>query len=198
MIENTFVIFKPDALARGLTGKIIQRFEDVGLAISHIESIQLAEEKKLRQHYRKDDAWKTKVGGFVKEDYKKMGLDAKDFYNTDDSIKLGQVVIDQLIIYLQAGPIIAMILTGNNAVNVVRKIVGDVYESDVGSIRGIYSNDTKDLAALEKRSIINLLHASGTVQEAKDEISLWVPDFDLTGGSCEHSRRQGCGGNCGA
>ncbi len=195
MIENTFIIFKPDALARGLVGKITQTFEDAQMTISEMKYIHFAEEKKLRQHYNKDDVWKNKVGGFVKADYEKMGLDAKDFYGTDETIKLGQIVIDQLINYLQAGPVITMILTGNNAVKVIRKLVGDVYDPAPGTIRATYSADTKDLAALEKRSIINLLHASGEVHEAKDEISLWFPDFNPEK-NARGNRIGGCCGSC--
>ncbi|MBN2675840.1 MAG: nucleoside-diphosphate kinase [Alphaproteobacteria bacterium] len=199
MIEYTFVILKPDAVARGLTGKIIQRFEDAGLQICHLGYVEQAEEKMLRSHYNKDDAWKTKIGGFVKGDYEKMGLNAKDIFGTDEPIKLGQIVIDQLIDYMQAGPLIPMILKGYNAVKVVRKLVGSTYpnEADPSSIRGQYSSDSKEIAALERRSVVNLVHASGEVSEAKDEISLWVPDFDLTGGSCAHGSRQCCGGGCG-
>ena len=199
-MEYTFIILKPDAVARGLTGKIIQRFEDAGLQICHLGYIEQATEKMIRAHYNKDDAWKNKIGGFVKGDYEKMGLNTKDVLGTEEPLKLGQIVIDQLVEYMQAGPIIPMILKGYNAVNVVRKLVGSTYptDADPSSLRGQFSIDTKEAAALERRSVINLVHASGEVQEAKDEISLWVPKFDITGGSCEHSRRQGCGGNCGA
>ncbi|MBN1783356.1 MAG: nucleoside-diphosphate kinase [Alphaproteobacteria bacterium] len=201
MIENTFVIFKPDAVGRGLVGKILQRFEDVGLEISHMERIEYADETKLRQHYNKDDVWKNKIGGYVRDDYKAMGLNPTDFYGTEDALKLGQIVIDQLIDYLQAGPIITMILTGPNAVKAVRKIVGDTYpvKADPSSIRGMYSTDSKEVAALQQRSVMNLLHASGEAQEAKDEIAIWAPNFNPEK-NCHGKRVGGCcgGGNCGS
>lgn len=199
MIEHTFVIFKPDSLARGLVGTILKRFEDVGLTISHMEYIQKADEKTLRQHYSKDDTWRKKVGGYVVEDCKAVGIDAKDVYGTDDHIKLGQGVIDQLVNYMQAGPVITMILRGNKAASLVKKIAGDTYNPDLGSIRGMYSSDSKELAALEQRSIINLLHTSGDAQEAKDEIAIWAPDFNPEK-NCHGTRVGGCcgGGSCGS
>lgn len=198
MIENTFVIFKPDATARGLVGRILQRFEDVGLQIAYIGYVEQADEKTLRQHYNKDDAWKLKIGGYCKADYEKIGLNVKDFMGTDEPIKLGQIVIDRLIDYMQAGPIITLILRGYNAVNIVRKITGSTYpiDAETGSIRGQFSNDSKEIAFLEGRSVINLLHSSGTVEEARDEISLWIPHFNEH--DCTHGSPAGgcCGGGC--
>lgn len=43
MVNKTFVIIKPDAIYRGLIGKVISRFEDKGLAI-----IALSVEQKTR------------------------------------------------------------------------------------------------------------------------------------------------------
>ncbi len=198
MIENTFVILKPDTAARGLVGRIIQRFEDVGLQIAHIGYVEQADEKTLRQHYNKDDVWKNKIGSSYKADYEKMGLNIKDFMGTDEPLKLGQIVVDNLIDYMQAGPIITLVLKGYNAVKIVRKLVGATYpiEAETGSIRGQFSNDSKEIAALERRSVINLIHASGTVEEAKDEISLWIPHFNEY--SCTHGNSVGgcCGGGC--
>ncbi|MBS3064952.1 MAG: nucleoside-diphosphate kinase, partial [DPANN group archaeon] len=42
-----------------------------------------------------------------------------------------------------------------------------------GTIRGDFSTDSYDLADKEQRSVKNLIHASGTVDEAKREIQIW-------------------------
>ena len=52
MIEQTFIIIKPDAIRRGLVGKIISRFEDMGLAIERIEE-RCKNESWCHQHYCK-------------------------------------------------------------------------------------------------------------------------------------------------
>lgn len=48
--QRTLVIFKPDALRRRLVGRILQRFEDKGLIITHLELRQLTRNT-LEQHY---------------------------------------------------------------------------------------------------------------------------------------------------
>ena len=49
-MNRTFVICKPDAVERGLVGKIISRFEDKGLKIVASE-LRLADSATLDQHY---------------------------------------------------------------------------------------------------------------------------------------------------
>lgn len=43
-MERTFVMIKPDAVARGLVGRIVTRFEEVGLKIERMEYGKLARE----------------------------------------------------------------------------------------------------------------------------------------------------------
>lgn len=50
-MENTLVIFKPDALRRKLAGEIMARFDRVGLELSDIKLIQFTEEL-CRIHYQ--------------------------------------------------------------------------------------------------------------------------------------------------
>ena len=68
-----------------------------------------------------------------------------------------------------------MVLRGNHAVSVVRKLVGatEPKSSGPGTIRGDFSTDSYDLADKEQRSVKNIIHASGTVDEAKHEINIW-------------------------
>ena len=49
--------------------------------------------------------------------------------------------------------------------------------ANLGSIRGDFSIDTPDLANREKRVILNLVHASETVEEAEREISIWFKEL---------------------
>src|SRR5215469_10716890 len=50
-VERTLVLIKPDAIQRGLIGRIIARFEDKGLKLIGIKFIKLGEEL-LNDHYR--------------------------------------------------------------------------------------------------------------------------------------------------
>jgi nucleoside-diphosphate kinase len=48
--ENTFVMVKPDGVARGLVGEIISRFERKGLALEQIRSLRIDDDL-ARRHY---------------------------------------------------------------------------------------------------------------------------------------------------
>ncbi|MFA6089488.1 MAG: nucleoside-diphosphate kinase, partial [Candidatus Woesearchaeota archaeon] len=53
MIEQTLVLFKPDAVQRGISGEIITRFERVGLKIVALKML-FATKEQLEDHYFKD------------------------------------------------------------------------------------------------------------------------------------------------
>jgi len=68
----------------------------------------------------------------------------------------------------------------------VRKLVGSTMPADaeMGTIRGDFSVDSAILANSQKRAVHNLVHASGTLEEAKKEINLWfspeeIQEYDL-------------------
>ncbi len=50
MEEKTYVMIKPDGVHRGLVGKIIQRFEDKGMALIGLKMMQ-AQPALLEEHY---------------------------------------------------------------------------------------------------------------------------------------------------
>lgn len=49
-MERTLILIKPDAISRGLAGRVLGRFEDKGLKIAGMKMISL-DEAKLREHY---------------------------------------------------------------------------------------------------------------------------------------------------
>lgn len=49
-LEQTFVMIKPDAVARGLTGKILARIEEKGLKVVAMR-LEWADPKVLEKHY---------------------------------------------------------------------------------------------------------------------------------------------------
>jgi nucleoside-diphosphate kinase len=49
-MERTFVLIKPDAVARGLAGRIVSRFEDAGLTIERMEMVTLSREQAGRNY----------------------------------------------------------------------------------------------------------------------------------------------------
>jgi nucleoside-diphosphate kinase len=174
--EKTLVILKPDAYVRGLTGEIIARFERAGLKIEQIR-ISQGEDATVDDHYPRDEGWLGTVGGKTLADYEKLGISAVEKLGTTDAIEIGQKVRGWLIAFMQSAPIVPMVLSGNRAIETVRKIVGATLPVSAipGTIRGDYSSDSADLANDELRPVRNLIHASGDPEEAAREIKLWFP-----------------------
>lgn len=174
MIEKTLVLIKPDAIQRGLIGEIISRFERVGLKLEEMKLTTPTEEI-VKQHYPDKRDWTVSIGKKTIETYRKYHLNLRDDFETDDALEIGEMIRKWLICYIVSGPVIAMVISGNHAIEVVRKIVGNTapINAKLGTVRGDFSIDSPDLADKEKRAIKNLVHASGTTEEAKKEISLW-------------------------
>lgn len=70
---------------------------------------------------------------------------------------------------------IVLLLEGEDAINVARKITGftDPATAKKGTIRGDLGTDSILKANQEARPVYNLIHASGSQEEAEKEIKLW-------------------------
>jgi nucleoside-diphosphate kinase len=178
MIERTLVIAKPDAYRRGLIGALISRFERSGLELVQLR-VSRDENFITESHYPRSDDWLAIVGGKTLADHQELGLSVKEKFGTEDPVEIGRSVRAWLVDFLQSGPLVPMILSGNRAVESVRKADGATLPvaASPGTIRGDFSTDSTDLAAAESRPVQNLIHASGDIEEAEREISLWFPDF---------------------
>lgn len=133
MSQRTFVILKPDAVARGLVGTILARYEAKGLRIVAMDQRTITRDF-AAQHYAEH----------VERPY-----------------------YESLASFMTRGPLIALILEGESAIEVVRGINGatDGVVAAPGTIRGDYS--------LSKQE--NLVHASDSPETAEREIALWFP-----------------------
>ncbi len=176
--ERTLVIIKPDGVQRSLIGEIIKRYERVGLKLAGLK-IVIPSEELATDHYYKvgGEAWLEAVGAKARAAYEKKGEKSPYETNRDN----GMAVMKANAKYLSAGPVVAMVWQGNQAVPIVRKITGgtEPLTSDVGTIRGDFTLDSYSAADTDSRSIRNLIHASGTVEEAKLEIPMWFKDEEL-------------------
>jgi nucleoside-diphosphate kinase len=94
---------------------------------------------------------------------------------SDDPLVIGNKVLNRLKEYMASGPVVVMVWQGAHAVGIVRKIVGgtEPLTSDVGTIRGDFVLDSYQISDINDRAIRNLIHASGSVDEANNEINLW-------------------------
>lgn len=173
--ERTFVIVKPDGVQRALVGEIIRRFERVGLKMVHL-SLQILDPNKVWEHYGKDDAWFKRKGDGIVADRTAAGLPVEK-----DAMEYGRDIIGAMVKYFSAGPVVVMVLEGNRAVNVVKKLVGgtDPDNSDVGTIRGDYTIDSYNIAAVDDRALRNLIHCSDSPEEAEREIKLWLDEKSI-------------------
>ena len=161
-MERTLILLKPDAVDRGLVGEIVQRFERVGLKIAGLKMIQ-AQQDTAEKHYTEDLA-----------------------------VRRGEHVRNMMIEMLVSGPVVALCLEGVEAVEQVRKMVGSTEPKSAapGTIRGDYSHVSFKHADSKGIGINNLIHASSSVEEAVQEISVWFNDSELldhTAGYTKHT-----------
>lgn len=181
MIERTLVVIKPDGVVRGLSGEILARFERVGLKLTGAKMVSVSKEL-AEKHYPADrHEWIEQIGHKTLTNYKKLEADVKKLLGTDDPKEIGKMARLWLLDYITSGPVFAMVLEGPHAVELVRKMAGHTLpsESPPGTIRGDFSYDSSLIANTGKRAIKNLVHASGTLDEAKYEIPLWFSEDEL-------------------
>ncbi len=178
--ERTLVFVKPDGVQRGLVGEVIARFERAGLKVVGLKMVW-PDRALLDRHYPRDEGFLRTIGGKTKDAFASYGLDVRQQTGTDDPVEIGRQVREWLIDYVSSGPVVAFVLEGVHAVSVVRKLVGDTlpYRAAPGTIRGDFSVDSPTVANLMKRPVRNLIHASGSVEEAALEIPLWFAESEL-------------------
>lgn len=173
--QQTFLLVKPDGVQRSLVGDIIKRLERTGLKIVALKMV-LPTREQLVAHYNKSDEWFLQKGTKIAEGRKENGLPVDK-----EPIEYGRDIINQLVSFMSSGPCVAMVLQGNQAVNVVKKIVGgtEPSTSDVGTIRGDLTIDSYEHAGVQERAVRNLIHCSDVPEEALREIQVWFKPEEL-------------------
>ena len=174
--ERTLVVIKPDGVQRSLIGEIIKRFEQVGLKMVAVKMLVPTEDF-VEKHYTLDPHWRQLTGEKTIKGYIEKGLEPP----SRDPLEISQKILENLKRYLTSGPVVAMVWEGAHAVKIVRKLVGgtEPLTSDVGTIRGDYVLDSYQMGDEDGRSVRNLVHASGSVEEAEMEIKHWFSEDEL-------------------
>lgn len=174
MIEKTLIILKPDAVKRGLIGKVIETFEQVGLKLIAGKMLKPSADV-IKNHYPGTPAWIKEMGEKTITSFKQSGDDVTKTFKTEDPTKLGQYIYDRLIKYWMEGPIVVMVWAGPNAVAVARKLRGHTIPSLAvpGTLLAQFSFDSSPLSASLDRVVKTFIHASGSTDEAKREIKYW-------------------------
>ena len=152
-MERTLIVFKPDAVMRGIVGEVLTRFEKVGLKIVGAKMLQPDYEHYFK-HYEGIGTLKTRKG--------------------DD------IFASQMESMLH-GPVVALVLEGVDAVETVRKMVGptEPKSAQPGTIRGDYAHVSYGQANDSGRSVSNVIHASADATEAAQEIPHWFSDSEM-------------------
>lgn len=130
-MEQTLSIIKPDAVKKGVIGKIMQRFEDNNLRIAAIKKLQLSTN------------------------------DAQKFY----AVHKERPFFNDLVDFMISGPVVAMVLEGDNAVAKNRELMGatNPKEAAKGTIRADFAESID----------ANAVHGSDSLENAKIEIAFF-------------------------
>ena len=136
--QRTFVMIKPDAVQRGISGEIISRFEKKGLKLLAMKMVSVDK-----------------------------GLAEKHY-----GIHKGKPFFEPTVKYICSSPVIAMVLEGNNAIEMVRNMMGKTnpQEAAMGTIRGDYGQFIGR----------NIVHGSDGEDTAEFEINLWFDKEELS------------------
>ena len=136
-MERTLCLLKPDAVQRGLVGKIIGRLENKGLKIVGTKMI-LMDINLAKIHY---------------------------------SAHVDKPFFAGMANFMTSSPILALALEGNNAVEVLRNMMGatDPQNADLGTIRA-------DFAMSIGR---NLVHGSDSAESAEKELGIFFKENEI-------------------
>jgi len=153
-MERTLIILKPDSVQRGLVGEIISRFEKVGLKIVGMKMLSPSIED-YQHHYET-------IGRVIS--------------------RRGQDVFDVTVDFMMEGPVVAIVLEGIEAVELVRKMIGTTEPKNAapGTIRGDYTHMSFEYANnVSKSTVPNVIHASGDKSDAEQEIAHWFSESEM-------------------
>ncbi len=130
-MERTFTMVKPDAVARGETGRILARMEAAGFQVRAMKMVRLSP------------------------------AEARGFYR----VHAGKPFLEDLVAYMSSGPVVAIVLERENAIQELRRVIGatDPAQAAEGTIRREFGVDKSH----------NAVHASDGPQTAAEEIAFF-------------------------
>jgi nucleoside-diphosphate kinase len=150
VVERTLVLLKPDAMVRGLAGKIIARFEDAALKIVGIKMKQMDAEFTRRHYFDLEERHGEEV------------------YNVTATFMQQTPVIALVLEGFDAVATVRKIVGGTYP-----------NEATPGTIRGDFSHYSKAGSKATGKAVANLVHASGDKKEAEQEVELWFDKDEL-------------------
>jgi nucleoside-diphosphate kinase len=149
-VERTLVLLKPDAVARGLAGNILTRFENALLKIVATKMVWMDAELTRRHYFDLEDRFGPSV-------YNAMAA----FMQTGPVIALVLEGVDAIPATRK----------------IVGATYPD--EAAPGTIRGDLAHMSKAYANSSHVAVANLVHASGNAHEAAREIDVWFAKSEV-------------------
>jgi nucleoside-diphosphate kinase len=125
----------------------------------------------------KPDAYERRLTGEIIARFERKGLRlcalrrmvlSRDWAERHYEEHEGKDFFEPLVDFITSGPLVAMILEGERAIEAARQIIGttDPVEATPGSIRGDYGLSTR----------LNLVHGSDSPESAAREIRIFFPE----------------------
>lgn len=149
-VEKTLVLLKPDAVARGLAGRVLARFEDAALKVVGVKMKHLDADFTLKHYFDLEER-----------------LGAEIYSSTATFMQSGPVIA----LALQGVDAVAKVrkIIGGTYPN----------DAAPGTVRGDFAHQTKVSSEVSGKAVMNLVHASGNSEEAKYEVELWFSSDEL-------------------
>jgi nucleoside-diphosphate kinase len=149
-VERTLVVFKPDAVARGLVGRILARFEDALLRVVAAKMVWMDADLTKRHYFDLEERFGPAV-------YASMA----EFMQSGPVIAVVLEGIEAVTCVRK--------LVGSTYPD----------EAPPGTIRGDFAHMSKAYANGRRIAVANLVHASGNSQEAAYEIDVWFAKDEI-------------------
>lgn len=157
-------------------GEIVSRFEKKGLKISAMKMVWPNREMAAKHYDQPESAMKL-LGDRTLATYAEKG----EKHWSSDPMEIARDIQKKLVNYLSCGPVLVMVIEGAHAIAHVRKIRGNTNPlgADIGTITADYTTDSYFISDMDGRAIRNLVHASGNVEEAENEIKIWFKEEEI-------------------
>lgn len=149
-VERTLVLLKPDAVARGLIGRVLARFEDAGLKVVASKMVWMDADLTRRHYFDLEDRFGPAV------------------YNSMATFMQSGPV---LALVLEGVGAVACTrkLVGSTYPD----------QAPPGTIRGDFAHMSQAYANEHGIAVANLIHASGNREEAALEIDVWFAKDEI-------------------
>ncbi len=143
-VEQTLVLLKPDAVARGLVGRILMRFEDALLKVVASKMVWMDADLTRRHYFDLEERFGSAVYAAMAE-FMQSGPVLAMVLEGVDAVACTRKLVGPT--YPDQAP--------------------------PGTIRGDFAHMTQAYANARRIAVANLVHASGNADDAKHEISVW-------------------------